>query len=27
MKGLDSKQWMAGHLIRLRSAGMEDIQV
>jgi len=27
MKGLDSKQWMAGHLIRLRSAGMEDITV
>jgi len=25
MKGLDSKQWMAGHLIRLRSAGMEDL--
>ena len=27
MKGLDSKQWMAGHLVRLRAAGMEDIQV
>jgi len=25
MKGLDTKQWMAGHLIRLRSAGMEDL--
>jgi hypothetical protein len=27
MKGLDSKQWMAGHIVRLRAAGMEDIQV
>jgi uncharacterized protein YfdQ (DUF2303 family) len=27
MKGLDSKQWMAGHVVRLRAAGMEDIQV
>lgn len=27
MKGLDSKQWMAGHIVRLRTAGMEDIQV
>ena len=27
MKGLDSKQWMAGHIVRLRSAGMEDIRV
>jgi hypothetical protein len=25
MKGLDSKQWMAGHIVRLRTAGMEDI--
>ena len=25
MKGLDSKQWMAGHVVRLRTAGMEDI--
>ena len=25
LKGLDTKQWMAGHLIRLRSAGMEDL--
>jgi hypothetical protein len=25
MKGLDSKQWMAGHIVRLRAAGMEDI--
>lgn len=27
MKGLDSKSWMSGHVVRLRSAGMEDIQV
>jgi hypothetical protein len=27
LKGLDSKQWMAGHIVRLRSAGMEDITV
>ena len=27
MKGLDSKQWMAGHIVRLRTAGMEDIVV
>ena len=27
MKGLDSKQWMAGHIVRLRTAGMEDIAV
>jgi hypothetical protein len=27
MKGLDSKQWMAGHIVRLRTAGMEDVQV
>lgn len=25
MKGIDSKQWMAGHIIKLRVAGMEDI--
>jgi hypothetical protein len=25
LKGLDSKQWMAGHIIRLRTAGMEDL--
>lgn len=25
MKGLDSKQWMSGHIVRLRAAGMEDI--
>jgi len=27
MKGLDAKQWQMGHIVRLRSAGMEDIQV
>jgi hypothetical protein len=27
LKGLDSKQWMAGHIVRLRSAGMEDISI
>ena len=27
MKGLDSKQWQLGHIVRLRTAGMEDISV
>jgi hypothetical protein len=27
MKGLDSKQWMSGHIVRLRAAGMEDISL
>lgn len=27
IKGLDSKSWMSGHIVRLRTAGMEDIQV
>ena len=27
MKGLDTKQWQMGHVVRLRAAGMEDIQV
>jgi len=27
MKGLDSKQWQMGHVVRLRTSGMEDIQV
>lgn len=27
MKGLDSKQWQLGHIVRLRTAGMEDITV
>jgi len=27
MKGLESKNFMLGHMVRLRSSGMEDIQV
>lgn len=27
MKGLDSKNFMLGHVVRLRSAGMEDITI
>ena len=27
MKGLESKQWMSGHVVKLRTAGMEDIQL
>jgi len=27
MKGLDTKQWQMGHIVRLRTAGMEDIQI
>ena len=27
MKGLDSKQWMSGHIVKLRTAGMEDISL
>jgi hypothetical protein len=27
LKGLDTKQWQMGHVVRLRTAGMEDIQV
>jgi len=27
MKGLDSKNFMLGHVVRLRAAGMEDISV
>ena len=27
MKGLDTKQWQMGHIVRLRTAGMEDMQV
>jgi uncharacterized protein YfdQ (DUF2303 family) len=27
MKGLDSKQWQLGHIVKLRTAGMEDIIV
>ena len=26
MKGLDTKQWQMGHVVRLRTAGMEDIR-
>jgi hypothetical protein len=25
LKGLEAKQWQLGHIVRLRSAGMEDI--
>ena len=25
LKGLDAKQWQMGHIVRLRTAGMEDI--
>ena len=27
MKGLETKQWQMGHIVKLRTAGMEDIQV
>lgn len=27
MKGLDTKQWQIGHIVRLRTAGMEDISI
>ena len=27
MKGLESKNFMLGHIVRLRTAGMEDVQV
>jgi hypothetical protein len=27
LKGLEAKQWQMGHIVRLRTAGMEDIQV
>jgi len=27
MKGLENKQWMLGHIVRLRTAGMEDVTV
>jgi hypothetical protein len=27
MKGIDAKQWQMGHIVRLRTAGMEDITV
>lgn len=25
MKGLDAKQWQMGHIVKLRTAGMEDV--
>jgi len=27
LKGLENKQWMLGHIVKLRTAGMEDITV
>ena len=27
MKGLDTKQWQIGHIVKLRTAGMEDIVI
>jgi hypothetical protein len=27
MKSLESKNFMLGHVVRLRTAGMEDIQI
>jgi hypothetical protein len=27
MKGIENKQWMLGHIVRLRVAGMEDVTV
>lgn len=27
MKGLETKQWQMGHIVKLRTAGMEDIAV
>ena len=27
MKGLDTKQWQMGHIVRLRTAGMEDVSL
>jgi hypothetical protein len=27
MKGLDAKSWQMGHIVRLRTAGMEDITI
>ena len=27
MKGLDTKQWQLGHVVRLRTAGMEDVSI
>ncbi len=27
MKGLEAKQWQMGHIVRLRTAGMEDVNI
>lgn len=27
MKGLETKQWQMGHIVKLRTAGMEDISI
>jgi hypothetical protein len=27
LKGIDTKQWQLGHIVRLRTAGMEDISI
>jgi len=27
MKGLETKQWQMGHIVKLRTAGMEDVSV
>lgn len=27
MKGLENKQWMLGHIVKLRAVGMEDVSV
>ena len=27
LKGLDAKQWQMGHIVRLRTSGMEDISI
>jgi hypothetical protein len=27
MKGLEAKQWQLGHIVRLRTAGMEDATI
>ena len=27
LKGMESKNFMLGHIVRLRAAGMEDVQV
>ena len=27
MKGLEAKQWQMGHIVRLRTSGMEDITI